>query len=102
MTNKTIKPKNKVTTKPKSKAKKKPVDASRATIIAAVLGLIGVTVGAIFTYWSVQTQVYAPIQATQTAQTFFFTQTALAPTSNFLDQATATDEAGIISTLETS
>ena len=58
------------------------MDASRATIIAAMLGLLGVTVGGVFTYWSVQTQVYAPIEATQTAQTFFFTQTAFALNSN--------------------
>lgn len=92
MTNKSTKTKNTSSTKPKSGKKKKPIDASRATIIAAVLGLFGVTVGAVFTYWSVQTQVYAPIEATQTAQTFFFTQTALAPTPNMLEQASPTIE----------
>lgn len=91
MTNKPAKAKKTSSAKPKSE-KKKPMDASRATIIAAILGLVGVTVGAVFTYWSVQTQVYAPIQATQTAQTFFFTQTALAPTSNVIEQASPTIE----------
>lgn len=81
---------------PKAKPKKrKTLSASQATIIAAILGLLGVSVGAVFTYWSVQTQVYAPIQATQTAQTFFFTQTALAPTSNSQEQASPTIEAVI-------
>lgn len=90
MTGNSTKPKTSATVKPKNK--KKPMDASRATIIAAVLGLIGVAIGAIFTFWSVQTQVYAPIQATQTAQSFFFTQTALAPTSNIIEQASPTIE----------
>ncbi|MBL8098523.1 MAG: hypothetical protein JNK81_05045 [Anaerolineales bacterium] len=92
MPNKPTKAKSNSSEKPKS-LKKKPMDAARATIIASVLGLIGVTVGAVFTYWSVQTQVYAPIEATQTAQSFFFTQTALAPTSNPLEQASPTIEA---------
>lgn len=95
MTNKSTKPKSSTPVKPKAK-KKKPMDASRATIIAAVLGLIGVTVGAVFTYWSVQTQVYAPIEATQTAQTFFFTQTALVTDVNAsIIPATNTPEASV-------
>ena len=81
MTSKSTKPKTSTSSKSKG-IKKKPMDASRATIIAAILGLLGVTVGAVFTYWSVQTQVYAPIEATQTAQNFFFTQTAFALNSN--------------------
>jgi hypothetical protein len=101
MTSKSTKSKSNTTSKPKI-TKKKPIDASRATIIAAVLGLLGVTVGAVFTYWSVQTQVYAPIQATQTAQTFFFTQTALAFNANPLEQSSPTIDAGIIPIMETS
>lgn len=92
MPNKPTKAKSISSEKPKSK-KKTPMDAARATIIASVLGLIGVTVGAVFTYWSVQTQVYAPIEATQTAQTFFFTQTALAPSLSPIEQASPTSEA---------
>lgn len=80
MANKSSKPK--VTEHHSRPKKKKALNASQATIIAAVLGLFGVTIGAIFTYWSVQTQVYAPIQATQTAQTFYFTQTALISTES--------------------
>ena len=91
MTNKSTKPKASVpTNKPK---KKKPMTASQATIIASVLGLIGVSIGAIFTYWSVQTQVYAPIQATQTAQTFFFTQAALVTNADAPLSVTHTPEA---------
>ena len=88
-------PKTTAPTKPKI-IKKKPLDGTRATIIAAVLGLIGVTIGAVFTYWSVQTQVYAPIEATQTAQTFFFTQTAFALNSNPSSSITNTPDNTII------
>lgn len=68
------------------------MDSSHVTIIVAVLGLLGVIVGGVFTYWSVQTQVYAPIEATQTAQAMYFTQTAYALNINPPSSITNTPE----------
>ncbi|MBC7876566.1 MAG: hypothetical protein H7Y59_05285 [Anaerolineales bacterium] len=81
MTSKSTKPKTSAAPKAKNK-KKESIDASQVTIIVAVLGLLGVIVGGVFTYWSVQTQVYAPIQATQTSQAFNLTQTAFILNAN--------------------
>ena len=60
---------------------KESIGPSTATIIAAIIGLIGVVIVAAFTYRGVQTSVYGPIHATETAHTDYLTQIALTPNS---------------------
>ncbi len=75
--------------KPKT-TDKEGISSSGAIILAAVIGLIGVVTGAVLNYRSEQNKIYAPIYATQTAQSSSQTQTALAFESNPLAISTPT------------
>ena len=61
------------------------------TIIASVIGLIGVGITAYFGYLGVQTQIKAPIEATQTAEAKLATITHTAATPTNLPLPTPTD-----------
>ncbi len=58
--------------------KKEGISTSTATIIAAMIGLIGVIIGAVLNYRSEHDKILLPIYVTQTAQSTSYTQTALA------------------------
>lgn len=66
--------KNKKNNQPKPKSKKTNVEILVAkyglagSIIAAIIGMCGVIIAALFGYLSIQTQVFAPMRATQTAE----------------------------------
>ncbi len=71
-----------------SDTKKEGISASTATIIAAILGLIGVIIGAVLNFRSERDKILLPISMTQTAQSISYTQTALSFNANVLPSPT--------------
>lgn len=61
----------------KTKKTKKEIGSSQAAIISALIGLAGVLLAAGLGYLGTVTLVYGPMHATQTAQAYQMTQTAL-------------------------
>lgn len=77
---------------PKGGAGRESIGVPQATIIAAIISTIGVIATALLAYWGIQTQVYGPMHATQTAhaQTVSY--------ANPLPSATPLPASGILDT----